>query len=304
MTGGSASPWSAGRLRGEQGAQLLFGVMYEDAALEEDVLAAAGRVFAIAGSGDTALRLGSLDRSVVAVDVNRAQVDYLRARLEGALRRAGKVDRLLAAARRLAPLAGWTPARVERFLLLSDVTVQRRVFDRVLATRRFRATVDAGLAPAALLRAYRPELVSFLPTSFGPVLRARLRRGIATHPNRGNPYARLLFSGEPPATRLPPRGSVEVRHGEAAAFLEQQPSGAFDGFALSNVLDGPDERFRSRLAEAIGRTGTPGAPVVLRTLREPADEPARSWATRDRSMIWGGIVVTTAAELPGRSGLT
>jgi hypothetical protein len=198
----------------------------------------------------------------------------------------------------LAPLAGWTRGRVERFLQLSDPLVQRHVFDQLLDTRRFRGLLGAGLAPAALLRAYRGEFVGILPARFGAVLAARVRRGILTHPNSENPYAPLLFLGRPPASTLPPGGAVEIRLAEASAWLEAQPPRAFDGFALSNVLDGPDARFRSRLAAAVARAGRPDAPVVLRTLREPADEPSRCWATRDRSMIWGGIIVTTAAQLP------
>lgn len=297
MNGGASSPWSPGRLRGETRARLLFGVMYEDVAVEEEVLAPCERIFAIGSSGDTALRLAAVGRRVTAVDVNPAQVAYLQERLKGGPRKRGTVDRLLGVARQLAPLAGWTRGRVERFLQLSDVGVQRRVFDRLLDTTRFRTLMDIGLAPATLLRSYRPEFVDLLPAAFGSVLRERLRRGISTHPNRENPYARLLLRGDPP-TSSPPLGPVEVRLTEAARFLEQRRPATYDGFTLSNVLDGPDERFRSRLAAAIARAGTPDAPVVLRTLRQPIDEASATWAARDRSMIWGALIVTTAAALP------
>lgn len=301
MTGLVSSPWSGGRLRGEKAARLLFGVMYEDVAIEEEVLSPCARIFAIGSSGDTALHLAGVHRRVTAVDVNSAQVAYLQERLEGAPRRRGAADQLLDVARRLAPLAGWTRGRVERFLQLTDVAAQRRVFDRLLDTKRFRALMDVGLAPATLLRFYRPEFVGFLPAAFGSVLRERLRRGISTHPNDENPYARLLLVGDPPVMN-PPVGTVDVRLAEAAGFLEEQRPGTYDGFALSNVLDGTDERFQLRLAAAIARAGTPDAPVVLRTLGEPVDDAAASWAARDRSMIWGGIIATTAAGLPAQVG--
>lgn len=297
MTSLVPSPWSPGRLRGAKQARLLFGVMYEDVSIEEELLASCKRIFAIGSSGDTALRLARMDRRVTAVDVNPAQVAYLQERLEDAARRLGAADRLLKAARRLAPVAGWTRGSVERFLQLSDVGVQRRVFDRLLDTKRFRALMHVGFAPATLLRSYRPEFVGFLPPAFGAVLRERLRRGISTHPNHANPYARLLLVGVAPATN-PPIGSVEVHLAEAAGFLEQQPPGTYDGFTLSNVLDGPDARFRLRLARAVARAGTEDAPVVLRTLGPPVDDAAASWAARDRSMIWGGLIVTTAAGMP------
>lgn len=295
---GERSPWATGRLRGTGRERLLFGAMYEDAAIEEGVFRGRSAIFAVAASGDTALRLAAADRHVVAVDVNPAQVDHLRRRLRGEPRRQGAVDRLLTAARALAPVAGWTRSRLRRFLELDDVRTQRRVFDEVLDTVRFRLLVDAALRPTALLRAYRPEFVGFLPARFGPVVRSRLHRGIATHPNRTNPYARLLFAGEPPAVAPPPADHLDVRQGDAVAYLESQPPARFDGFTLSNILDGPDGTVRARLATAIRHAATDDALVVLRSFREPVDTDAASWAARDRSMIWGTVAVVEASRFP------
>lgn len=292
------TPWASGRLRGTGSERLLFGTTYEDAAVEEEVFADRSAVFAVAASGDTALTLAGAGRHVVAVDVNTAQVDHLRRRLRGEPRQQGTVDRLLRAARRLAPAVGWTPSRVERFLELTDVSTQQRVFDRFLDTARFRVLVDLTLSPPALVRAYRPEFVGFLPAPFGLAVRSRLRRGISTHPNRSNPYARLLFTGEPPDVPTPPAGALDVRQGDAAAHLGSQPSGRFDGFALSNILDGPDPAFRVRLAEAVRHAGTSDAVVVLRSLREPSGHEPGCWATRDRSMIWGTVAVVEASRFP------
>jgi len=299
MTAGvPASPWTAGRLGTRGRPRLLFGATYEDAALDAEILRSCRRVFAIGAAGDTAMRLAGDARRVTAVDVNPAQVAYLRDRMRGGQRRRGAAERLVAAARWLSPAAGWTPRRVEEFLRCCDLPSQLRYFDRRLDTRRFRALVDAGLSPAALLRTYHPAFVGFLPAAFGAALRARLARGIATHPNATNPYARLLFAGQPPVVPPPPSGSLQVRHAEAIRFLATQPRGAFDGFTLSNLLDGPGPAFRSSLAEAVARAGAPAAPVVLRTLRAAVDADGVLWATRDRSMIWGAVIVTAARELP------
>lgn len=130
------------------------------------------------------------------------------------------------------------------------------------------------------------------------MLRYRLRSGVLAHANARNPYAPLLFAGAPPRVGQPSPWSIDAQHAEAATFLESQRAGAFDGFTLSNVLDGPDRAFRIRLGAAVARAGTADAPVVLRTLREPADATSASWAARDRSMVWGGILVTTAADFP------
>jgi S-adenosylmethionine:diacylglycerol 3-amino-3-carboxypropyl transferase len=266
-------------------ARLLFGATYEDVSIEEEAFGGRPELLALGASGDTALTLAACDRRVVAVDINPAQVDHVRDRLAGAPRRRGAADRLLATSRTMAPVAGWTRTRVERFLALTDVTVQRRVFEEFLDTARFRLLLGAGFAPSTLLRAYRPAFVDVLPPRFGAVLRDRLRRGISTHPNRANPYARLLFLGEPPAVEPPPPGRIEVHHADAVRYLESQPPGRFDGFALSNILDGPDPAFRARLAGAVRHAGAP-------------DGDAASWAVRARSMIWGGVLVTTAARFP------
>lgn len=292
------TPWTTGRLRGVGRERLLFGSMYEDAAIEAEVFAGREATFAVAASGDTALTLAGADRHVVALDVNRAQVDYLRGRLRGEPRRLGTADRLLGVARTLAPLAGWTPSRVRRFLDLSDLTTQRRVFDRVLDTTRFRVLVDTALRPAALVRAYRPEFVGFLPPRFGPAVRSRLRRGITTHPNRTNPYARLLIAGDPPDVASPPADRLDALHGDAVDYLDAQPGGRFDSVTLSNVLDGPDASFRARLAGAVRHAATSDAPVVLRSLREPVDPGSAGWAARDRSMIWGTVAVVEASRFP------
>lgn len=276
---------------------MLFGVTYEDVEVDAQAMGGGGRLFAIAGAGDTLVRLSGPGRSVVAVDVNGAQVRYVRRRVEGCGREVGVADRLLGGVRALAPLVGWTAGRVGRFLAMADPGRQVRFFDRVLDTARFRAAMRVGFAPVTLLGAYRREFVGFLPPQFGRVLRGRLRRGIATHSNATNPYVRLLFAGHPP----PPGrlvGPVRVVQAEAAAFLEAGPSGHYDGFALSNVLDGPTPAYAARLAAAVSRAGRRGAPVVLRTLREPVDAEARERAQADRSMIWGGIIVCAAQDFP------
>src|SRR5450755_3259291 len=68
--------------RGIKTQRLVFGRMYEDAAIESQVLPP-GRVLCIASAGDTALALAGDGRQVVAVDLNHAQISYVRSRLDG-----------------------------------------------------------------------------------------------------------------------------------------------------------------------------------------------------------------------------
>jgi hypothetical protein len=294
------TPWGARRIA-LGGAHLLFGRMHEDASVDEAVLAGAGRVFAIASAGDTALRLAQRDRRVTAVDVHPAQVAYVRARAAGHKVRYGSVDRLLGVARLAGRLAGWNQELLSRFLLLDDPESQARAFDQLLRTRRCRAVLAAGLQPVVLRLEYAAPFVSVLPQPFARSLPQRLRAGFATHPNRHNPYAwRLLLGVDPPGHQDPPSRPAHglvVERGEAAAFLERQPAGAFDGFTLSHILDGPDREYRRRLAAAVRHAGRPGAPVVLRTLRDPRNQDEAGCALRDRALLWGAIIVAAAEDL-------
>jgi hypothetical protein len=278
--------------------------MHEDASVDEAVLSDARRVFAIASAGDTALRLARQDRRVTAVDVHPAQVAYVRARAAGHLVGYGSVDRLLGVARLAGRLGGCDQELLRRFLLLDDPGAQAGAFEQLLSRRRGRALLSAGLHPLVLRLGYAAPFASVLPQPFACRLRQRLRAGFATHPNRYNPYAwRLLLGVDPPGYQDSPSGpahGLAVELAEAAAFLERQPAGSLDGFTLSNILDGPDRRYRCRLAAAVRHAGRPGAPVVLRTLREAHDQDEASCALRDRALLWGAIIVTAAEDLPHR----
>ena len=130
-------------------------------------------------------------------------------------------------------------------------------------------------------------------------MRARMERCFARHPNRTNPYVRSLLLGdltfEQPSPRAPrPR----LVHADAAAFLEQEPAASFDGFTLSNILDGASPAYAERLFAAVARAAAPGAVAVLRSFREPAIAQATNRADEDRSMLWGIVEVRPAITLP------
>ena len=293
---GAATSWEQGRLDARRGSpRLLFGRMHEDAAIELGAFRPGGRVFCIASAGCTAMALAG-QSEVVAVDLNPLQLAYVERRLAGGSIEDGTAERLLAGARTFWPLLGWDRRRVRAFLDLCDPAEQIAFWRRHLDTRRFRAALWFLFSLPTLRLIYSASLLDSLPPNFGTIIRQRLERGFARHPNRSNPYARALLLGEsePPA---PARGQIELVQGDAAAYLEAQPAGSFDGFTLSNILDGANQAYRQRLFSAVQRAAAPDAVVVLRSFREPVRAIATNCAAQDRSLLWGVVDVRPAAAL-------
>ena len=294
-----ASPWRRGRLTARAGQpELLFGRMYEDRAIELEVFATGGRAFCIASAGCTAFELAARGDDVTAVDVNPAQVSYVQARLVGEPPVEGRVERLLRRARSVAPLLGWDAGDVQRFCNLEDVHEQARVWRTELETRRFRLAVGAALRPLGLRLAYAGDFVAAVPRRFDRVLRGRLERGFRLHPNRHNPYAAQLLLGQGISAEVPCGAPLELACADAAEYLEACPRASFDGFSLSNILDGAAVSYADRLLRAVRRAAAPGAVLVLRSLAEPARSQDDRWAARDRSFLWGSVHVERLGRRP------
>jgi S-adenosylmethionine:diacylglycerol 3-amino-3-carboxypropyl transferase len=295
----SGTAWEAGRLDTGRGPpRVLFGRMYEDPSIEHAAFEPGGRVFCIASAGCTAMSLAPR-HEVVAVDINPAQLAYAAQRIAGAPMVRGAAEHVMRLGRTLLPLAGWSPATLRAFLDLDDPAAQREFWTSHLDTRRFRAGLDALLSVTALRTAYAPRLLAALPDRFGAVMRARMERCFATHPNRTNAWARALLVGELASEPPPPDAKgIRLVPSDAAAFLEQAPPGSFNGFTLSNILDGADAAYRQRLFRAVSRAAAPGAVVVLRSFGEPVGELPSNRAADDRSILWGIVDVRPVDALP------
>jgi S-adenosylmethionine:diacylglycerol 3-amino-3-carboxypropyl transferase len=284
-----ATAWRRGRLDRRVGPpELLFGWMYEDSAVELEAFEPGGRVFCVASAGCTAFDLARRGDDVTAVDINPAQVEYVRARLRGERPQEGKVDRWLGRLRRLAPALGWSRDALEHFCGLAEPDDQLDFWRRRLDTRRLRIALAAGFSPVRLRRVYPAPFVAVLPERFDRVLLRRFERGFARHPNASNPHAAALLLGRARAATPAP---LTLQTADAVDFLERCERGSFDAFSLSNILDGADDRYAERLLGAVRRAAAPGAVAVLRSLGEPANERQAHDAAADRAFIWGSITV-------------
>lgn len=286
------TPWEAGRFDQRGGPQkVLFGRMYEDPSIEAAAFRPGGRIFCIASAGCTAMTLAERNE-VVAVDINPVQLRYAEQRLAGAPMQTGTAEWVLSVGRALLPLAGWRRRTVETFLDLADPAEQIEFWHRHLDTALFRFGFDTVLSVTGLRAVYASPFLAILPPHFGRVMRSRMARCFRSHANRTNPYARALLLGdlaaEPRAVAAHP---IQLVLSDAAAYLESCPAGQFDGFTLSNVLDGASDRYRARLFAAVRRAGTPDSFVVLRSFAEPTDRTVNNQAERDRSMLWGVVDV-------------
>lgn len=274
--------------------QLLFGYMNEDWRIETAVFPPGGRIFCIASAGCTALALAARGFRVTAVDINPAQVAYARARAAGAPPRQGVIDRRLAWAPRVIPWLGGGTRELQRFLELSSAEEQTAFWRRRLDTRRLRAFLRVALHPRLLQLSTSGELLDSLPPRFDRVIRERLERTWAHHPNRENPYIwRFLLGRDAPAADhdRPPSEIVFVC-ADAAAYLDSGPPARFDGFTLSNIVEAAPAAYAERLLAAVRRAAAPGALAIVRSLKESGGAEAKAWAARDRSPLWGAVEIS------------
>lgn len=291
------NPWNAGRLGSGNGPQrLLFGQMYEDAAIEREAFAGKGRIFCIASAGNTAMRLAE-EHEVIACDINPVQLAYAQSRANADVVRTGDAERAMQFGRLLAPLAGWRKKTVLTFLRLSDPAEQIAFWHAHLGTARFRAGLDVMLSSAVLRLLYAPEFLTILPPKFGAVMRQRWERCFVTHANATNPYVWSLLLDDSIPEQWRRTAEIDFVVGDAAAYLESCAEGSFDGFALSNILDGAGPCYAERLSQAVRRAGTDKAVVVRRSFAEPSSDLSANCAERDRSMLWGIVDVCSARML-------
>lgn len=78
-----------------------------------------------------------------------------------------------------------------------------------------------------------------------------------------------------------------------SALLAQAPPQSFEGFTISNILDGATATYADQLYAAMARAASPGAGIVVRSFAEPATP----LAAQDRSLLWGRITAQPLASV-------
>jgi S-adenosylmethionine:diacylglycerol 3-amino-3-carboxypropyl transferase len=268
----------------------VFGQMFEDHAVDVAALPV-GRIMSVASAGDTAFALAARGSLVTAVDTSRAQLQYVEQRLFGGAVLPGSADRLLGVGRAVLRHTGWRRADLEAFCDLDDVAEQAETWRSQIDTPGFRRVLATVLSRAPVRSSGFAPFTGVVQSRLDQVMHARLADGIARHRNRGNPFLRRLLTGTPVPTPVPSAAAVRLVHADVLAHLQSVPEGHYDGFSLSNILDGADRAYATRLRAAVRRAAAPGAVAVHRSFASTDDEEAGRAARADRSLLWGSLYV-------------
>ena len=134
--------------------------------------------------------------------------------------------------------------------------------------------------------------------TFAPLIRQRLRVGFQIHPNATNPYMSAVLSGKRIQNEIPkPVHALSLIHADAAEYLDSCAPGSFDGFTLSNIVDGTNRLYRQILVDSVKRAGTKDATIVFRNFYKYELHSQNNFNLSDRTLIWDTVFVGKTSEM-------
>jgi S-adenosylmethionine-diacylglycerol 3-amino-3-carboxypropyl transferase len=207
------------------------------------------------------------------------------------LNQCGIVDRKLRQALRLFLPLLLGRRRIEAVFASSDLSTQRRLYQAYWDNWRWRAIFRWALSRPVLRLVYGQKLVERVPAGFPRLMKQRIDAAFLDSPLRENGYLWQTF-----LERYPPCEAglplylqkehhslvstgmtrVTLAHGDAAAWLAQQPPASIGFFALSNILEVTTPEYTAGLVQAILKAAKPEAVVCTRSIFPPrADDLCR-----------------------------
>ena len=275
---------------------ILFGRMYEDAAIEQAAFPPGGHVFCIASAGCTAMALAPRHRDCGRHQPGAARICRApRRRRADARRRGGAYGRHRPAAHGAIRLAAPQPRGVPR-ARRSRGTDRR--FGIAAWTRSAFAWPPTFCSGRAWLRlVYAAPFLQILPPRFG---RGDARAAGALLEDPSQPHQRVCPGLAPRGVTsgLPARSASDSVGMYGRCLVSRiVPTGKLRCVHSLEHSDGAPDSYRDRLMTAVRRSRLAESLVILRSFAEPRSDSSTNLAARDRSMLWGVVDVRRVHSL-------
>ncbi|CAN5668782.1 hypothetical protein BH09VER1_BH09VER1_01380 [soil metagenome] len=199
----------------------------------------------------------------------------------GDLQNCGRVDRFMGMLRRLLFATVHRRGFVERFLMLSDLEEQRRVFEREWNSWRWRTSLDLAFHPIFLRIFFNRQAAGILPDNFAGIIGNRIRHWLTTHPAATNRCLWQSFLGRYPETEEAKplylqQGHFETERknlpkitlvtGDVREILLRVEKRSLDFVSLSNVLELTSGAQAAAMMNAVSVALAPGGLVLRRSM--------------------------------------